>query len=209
MAILNEGKVGYAVLEINKLQSRTTGQMISNAPLATDFVCDGKEKSQTYAENGMILGYEPTNKKGNENGAIVSGKMESVKPIMYGLVYATEHMYNGYANALKNFRMDRPIDPAQEAVPYETTFGEQKHFQFYPRLYTLNPGDAFTTDAVELGTYTIETLKTALESGPVKTNVGKGYIELNSNGTSQIMAVEVTTLPDGITPAVKFRVGIA
>ena len=34
MAILNQTE-GYAVIEVNKLTSRTTGDMVANAPLAT------------------------------------------------------------------------------------------------------------------------------------------------------------------------------
>jgi hypothetical protein len=207
MAILNPNKNGYAVVEINKLNSRTTGLMVANAPLATDFTCDGKEKGQTYAENGMILAYDPTNTKGNENGAIVATKMSDVNPTAIGLVYATEHMYNTYANALKDFKIDRPVDKETEITPYEAIYGQQRHFQFYPRLFMLTPSDTFTTDAVDLGTYKdVDAVKEALEAGTaIYGTVGNGYTVLGSEA-GPLKVQKITTLPDGITPAIKFQV---
>ena len=203
MAILNQTG-GYAVVEVNKLTSRVTGDMVANAPLATDFTCSGKDgASQTYAEQGMILAYDPTNTKGNQNGAIVANTMSSVAPISYGVVFATEHMYNTYANSLKDFRMDRPIDPNSETVS-----GDKGYFQFYPRLYSFQPTDAITTNAVDLGTYTLETLKTALESGTaIYGECGAGYTKLVDAASDKtfVKVEKITTCPNGIDPAIKFR----
>lgn len=202
MAILNPNKRGYAVLEINQLASRTTGAMIADAPLATDFTCSGKEGAgQTYAENGMILTYDAASTKGNERGAIVGDGSGTT----FGLVYATEHFYNDYQKSLQDYRIDRPFD-GNEAEPYEVVYGQQRHFQFYPRLYTLAQGDKFTTDAVDLGTYTIDTLKAALEGGTkVYASIGEGYSKL-TDSADVLQVAAVTTLPDGLTPAIKFIV---
>lgn len=220
MAILNPNKPGYAVVEINKLESRTTGNMVANAPLATDFTTNGKEGGeQTYAENGMILFHDPTSKKGNRYGAIV-GKAaggegsgaEALNPTSFGLVYATEHMYDVYGNALQNFKMDRPSDPSTEATPYEAIYGQQNHFQYYPRLYMLTSSDTFTTDAIDLGDFEdIDDVRDAVETGRVYVNVqeGGGYSVLSSTNTLGVtygVVEQVTTLPDGVSPAIKIRV---
>ena len=218
MAVLTANKPGYAVVEINKLESRTTGNMIANAPLATNFLCRGKTGSQTFAENGMILFYDPTNAYGNRYGAIVGGAgeavsgasgAETVHPTSFGLVYATEHMYDIYGNALQNFKMDRPTDPDKEATPYEAIYGQQNHFQYYPRLYTLTSTDTFTTDAIDLGDYAdLDAVKAAMATGPVYANVPSdgGYTVLDAVGDNKYGVVEkITTLPDG-APAVKIRV---
>ena len=224
MAILNK-KPGYAVLEVNKLQSRTTGNMVANAPLANDFVCSGKDgATQTYAENGMILFHDPTSAKGNRYGAIVA-KAAAGNATSFGLVWATEHMYDIYGNALQNFKIDRPTDPTAEATPYEAVYGQQNHFQFYPRLYMLSSSDTFTTDAIDLGTFTYfkeadvpagttATTSNCVEkavnatNGIVYVDVDAGYSKLTtSKGAYTYGVVEkITTLPDGISPAVKIRV---
>jgi hypothetical protein len=220
MAILNPNKPGYAVVEINKLESRTTGNMVANAPLATDFTTNGKEGAeQTYAENGMILFHDPTSKKGNRYGAIVGyagagegSGAETLTPTSFGLVYATEHMYDTYSNALQNFKMDRPTDPDKEATPYEAIYGQQNHFQYYPRLYMLSSSDTFTTDAIDLGDFdNIDDVRDAVADGRVYVDVqeGGGYSVLSATQTlyKTYGVVEmVTTLPDGITPAIKIRV---
>ena len=225
MAVLNQ-KPGYAVLEINKLESRTTGNMIANAPLATNFVCNGKEGKQTYAENGMLIAFDPTaHDVGNRYGALVAldqGTDESKTEAeniaaatahevysSIGLVYATEHMYDVYGNALQNYRSDRPTDPAKEATPYEAIYGQQNHFQYYPRVYSLTTTDTFTTDAIDLGSYAdIDAVKTAVAAGPVYVDYNLGYSKLASAKTAATFGIVemVTTLPDGISPAIKIRV---
>ena len=226
MAVLTANKPGYAVLEINKLESRTTGNMIANAPLATNFVCNGKEGKQTFAENGMLIAFDPTaHGVGNRYGALVAydqgtddskteaeniaaatkhGTIASI-----GLVYATEHMYDMYSNALQNFRCDRPTDPTKEATPYEAIYGQQNHFQYYPRVYSLTTTDTFTTDAIDLGTYTdFAAAKAAVDGGTtVYVDYNLGYSKLATTKTAATYGVVemATTLPDG-APAFKIRV---
>lgn len=213
MAVLNPNKPGYAVVEINKLESRTTGNMVANAPLATDFTCNGKTgATQTFAENGMILMHDPTSKKGNRYGAIVGNEAGTTPTgvTTIGLVYATEHMYDTYGNALQNFKMDRPTDPTAEAAPYEAIYGQQNHFQYYPRVYTLTSGDTFTTDAIDLGQFSnLDAVKQALETGTVYVDFNKGYSVLKNKYTAATtfgVVEQITTLPDAISPAVKIRV---
>lgn len=213
MAVLNPNKPGYAVVEINKLESRTTGNMVANAPLATDFTCNGKTgATQTFAENGMVLMHDPTSKKGNRYGAIVGNESETTPTgvTTIGLVYATEHMYDVYGNALQNFKMDRPTDPSAEATPYEAIYGQQNHFQYYPRLYTLTSTDSFTTDAIDLGSFAdLDAVKDASDEGTVYVDFNKGYSKLTSTynaGTTFGVVEKITTLPDAISPAVKIRI---
>ena len=228
MAVLTAKKPGYAVLEINKLESRTTGNMVANAPLATNFVCNGKTGKQTFAENGMLIAFDPTaHKVGNRYGALVAydqaTKTEDGETTLdedltkatqhnvytsIGLVYATEHMYNTYANALQDFRCDRPTDPDKEATPYEAIYGQQNHFQYYPRVYSLTTTDTFTTDAIDLGTFAdLDAVKEAMEEDVVCVDYNLGYSKLSSTKTDATYGVVemVTTLPDG-APAVKIRV---
>ena len=218
MAILNPNKPGWAVVEVNKLQSRTTGNMVANAPLAKEFTCSGKDGAgQTYAENGMILYHDPTSKDGNRYGAIISGETIAngnsgaapANPTSIGLVWATEHIYDDYNKALSNYKLDRPINPDEEATPYTVPYGQQKHYQFYPRLYMLSSSDTFTTDAVDLGEIAdLDALKAAVANGVVYVNVADGYSLLSTTKTDKTYGVVemVTTLPNGFDPAVKIRV---
>lgn len=228
MAVLNPAKKGngYAVLEVNKLESRTTGNMVANAPLATNFTCKGintADGTQTFAENGMILYHDATSDKGNRYGAIVGTPTDASVP---GLVWATEHIYDDYNKQLSNFKMDRPMDPTEEATPYNAPYGQQKHYQFYPRLYVLGPTDTFTTDAIDLGTFTYLTIAdataasaTASTSNCVEKALASGIVYVNypanggysvlagSKGDSTYGVVEkITTLPNGFDPAIKVRV---
>lgn len=221
MAMLNKGKYGYAVLEVNKLESRTTGNMVANCPLATDFTCTGKDgEGQKYAENGMILFHDPTSKKGNRYGAIIGDGAAENDAATYGLVWATEHIYDDFNKQLSNFRLDRPMDPEKEATPYSVPYGQQLHYQFYPRLYVLGPTDTFTTDAIDMGEFVktvegeeypdLDAVAAAMEEGQVFVNLptNGGYSILSATREADTYGVveQITTLPNDLDPAIKIRV---
>lgn len=111
----------YAALEVNRLQSRTTGQMIAQAPFKAGFTCTGVDgASQNFAENGMLLTYDPATHTivGDGKGSVI------------GLVHNSEIYYRDDARALSDY-----------FIPADS----------YARLYILTLGDTFTTNAVAGG----------------------------------------------------------
>lgn len=194
-----EGK--YAIVEINQLASRTTGAMIADAPLATNFQTVGKESdTQKFAENGMILYFDPTadrtDSDKNGKGAFVgTGKAG----LSYGLLYSTEHLYDTYNKDLASFKIN---------IPTTTPLGGS-HFEDYPRVYTLAINDKFTTDAVVDDESLIDTIGTQTVYG----DAAGGYIKLTTTAPSigpVLVAIEKTTTPASyggvVEPAVKFMV---
>lgn len=118
----NDGK--YAVLEGNLLSARKTGQVKAQLPLnESDFENDP-------AENGMVLIYDEVDgsvrKPADDEGSLGSSDNKTDEKVM--LHFSVEKLYNVREQSLADF-----------ALP----LGE-----FYPRLYELNKGDKFTTDAV-------------------------------------------------------------
>lgn len=202
----------YAIVEINQMASRTTGAMIADAPLASNFQTVGKESdTQNFAENGMILYFDPTASRtdGDKNGKgafVGTGKAG----LSYGLVYSTEHLYDTYNKDLASFKM---------TIPTTTPLGGS-HFEDYPRVYTLAINDKFTTDAVvdadqEEGEPDGEggTLMDLIGTQTIYGNAAGGYIKLSTTVPTVgpvLVAIEKTTTPasyGGVTePAVKFMV---
>lgn len=188
----------YAIVEINQMASRTTGAMIADAPLASNFQTVGKESdTQNFAENGMILYFDPTaSRTDGDKGAFVgTGKAG----LSYGLVYSTEHLYDTYNKDLASFKM---------TIPTTTPLGGS-HFEDYPRVYTLAINDKFTTDAVVDGESLIDTIGTQTVYG----DAAGGYIKLSTTAPTVgpvLVAIEKTTTPASyggvVEPAVKFMV---
>jgi len=180
-ATKKDGK--YAVVEINQLASRTTGAMIANAPLANDFKTNGKTSAtQDFAENGMILYFDPTATAptidGREKGAFVGAAKAGLS---YGLVFSTEHFYDTYNKDLASFRIDK--------ADAGTLFSQ------YPRVYTLAMNDKFTTDAVD---DTEGTLVTKIGKEVVYGEAKGGYITLTQTKPTVgpvLQAIEKTTTP--------------
>lgn len=196
----------YAIVEVNQLASRTTGAMIADAPLAKNFTTVGKERdAQDFAENGMILYFDPTADRastadGKTKGAWVGTAQDGLS---YGLVFSTEHFYDSYNRDLASFKITKPQDN-------NMLIGSQ--FEHSPRVYTLAMNDKFTTDAVvyddtesimdKIGT-------TTLVYGEAK----GGYIALTETKPTigpVLVAIEKTTTPASyggvVEPAVKFIV---
>lgn len=127
------------------------------------------------AENGMILRV----KKADHEICFADASAENQ---LYALNYSSEHMYDERKPGLKNFA---------------TTPGE-----FYPRVGYLAVGDLWTTNCVDLGSYTSAAdVVTALSSGEVYAAVGtQGAVVLGSDAPSVgpvIQVIKKTTMPDG------------
>lgn len=191
----------YAIVEINQMASRTTGAMIADAPLAKDFKTVGKESdTQEFAENGMILYFDPTAERTdtdrNGKGAFVGTAKEGLS---YGLLFSTEHLYDNFNKDLASFKMNKPTKALLGGT----------HFEDYPRVYTLAMNDKFTTDAVIDDDELIDTIGTQTVYGDAK----GGYITLTTTAPTVgpvLQAIEKTTTPASyggiVEPAVKFMV---
>jgi len=115
----NDGQ--YAVLEGNFLSAKKTGQIKAQLPLSDDFT------KNEPAENGMCLVYDriagevrtPEGTEGPE------GDLTDERVLLH---FSVEKLYDSQRPELASFAV-KPGD-------------------VYPRLYQLNVGDTFTTDAV-------------------------------------------------------------
>ena len=197
----------YAIVEINQMASRTTGAMIADAPLASNFKTVGKESdTQEFAENGMILYFDPTASRTDGyrkgKGAFVGTAKAGLS---YGLLFSTEHLYDNYNKDLASFKMNKP----------STTLLGGTHFEDYPRVYTLAMNDKFTTDAVIDGDGGDSSPKLIdkIGSETIYGQANGGYITLTKTVPTVgpvLQAIEKTTTPASyggvVEPAVKFMV---
>lgn len=87
--LIPEGK--HAVLEINKMEARTTGAMVADRPFVV-LNGEGKHVTDACLDNGTIAFYDTT-KIG----------VTPANAIGCGLVYNTEHMYDERAKDLASF----------------------------------------------------------------------------------------------------------
>ena len=129
----------------------------------------------TPAENGMIL----TVKKASREICFADSSAENQ---LYALNYSSEHMYDERTPGLKNFRL----------VPGE----------FYPRVGYLAAGDLWTTNCIDLGTYSsVAGVAAALTNSTVYAAVGtQGAPVLGTAAPSVgpvIQVIKKTTMPDG------------
>lgn len=195
----------YAIVEVNQLASRTTGAMIADAPLAKDFKTVGKEgDTQEFAENGMILYFDPTADRastadGKTKGAWVGTAKEGLS---YGLVFSTEHFYDSYNRDLASFKITKPQDD-------NMLVGSQ--FEHSPRVYTLAMNDKFTTDAVVNDD--TDSLADKIGTSVVYGEAKGGYIVLTETKPTVgpvLQAIAKTTTPASyggvVETAIKFMV---
>lgn len=189
---------GYGQLELNQFAAPRDGRIEAQLPLdsAKFHKAYANYKGTNYnvdvpAEVGMILVVDKAGRK--ITAAAPTGKE------MYALNYSTEHMYDEREPQLRKFCMY----PAETGYDFRSNLYDD----FYPRMGFLAIGDRFTTNTVEVGDLTKETLGDAL--GQFAGPNADGYWELKgeevpANGpVAQV--VEVTTMPDG-APAVKLMV---
>ena len=129
------------------------------------------------AENGMVLRV----KKADHEICYADA---SAANQLYALNYTTEHMYDERKPGLKNFA---------------TAPGE-----FYPRLGYLAPGDLWTTNCVDLGTYaSADAVAAAMTNATVYAAAGtKGAVVFGAAAPSVgpvMQVIKKTTMPDGQT----------
>lgn len=195
----------YAIVEVNQLASRTTGAMIADAPLAKNFTTVGKEgDTQDFAENGMILYFDPTADRastadGKTKGAWVGTAKDGLS---YGLVFSTEHFYDSYNRDLASFKITKPQDS-------NMLVGSQ--FEHSPRVYTLAMNDKFTTDAVVDDD--TDSLADKIGTSVVYGEAKGGYIVLTETKPTVgpvLQAIAKTTTPASyggvVETAIKFMV---
>lgn len=128
------------------------------------------------AENGMILVVKKNKKEIGFADASAANQL-------YALNYSAEHIYDERTPGLRNFKLEATND-------------------FYPRVGYLAAGDLWTTNCIDLGTYTsMADVATALENGNVYGTVGtQGAVVLGATPAAVgpvIQVVKKTTMPDG------------
>lgn len=160
-------------------------------PNQVTFTRDGRIEAQlpfynadpdVKCENGMLLAVDYA--AGNVSFPVASDTR------VIGVNYTSEEIYNQRTPGLKNFYIG--------AEGYDVC----------PRIGFLTIGEKYTTNTVELGTYTVDTLKTAVNGGTAvyggaSTN---GYTALSDTKPTfgpVLKVIKVTDLPDGQV-AVKF-----
>ena len=164
-------KNGYGQLELNQVAFRRDGRIEAQCKIADGIA---------HIENGMLLAVN------NMNRTVDFVKTGNVHPV--ALHYSSEHMYDGRANALKDFRLDAN--------------------SFLPRMGYLSAGDKYTTNTVcyDESKYASEDLfLAALGTKPMYAHAHTdGYHLVNETASGAIaLAVAATTMPDGQN-AVKF-----
>jgi hypothetical protein len=142
---------------------------------------DSTDFANIKAENGMLLVVDEVGRKVN---------LPKTGKEVVMLHFSAEKRYDDHKNDLGQFAL---------------SVGES-----YPRLYALAIGDTFTTNAVDMGTYTTETIDAAITAGAVYGTAGTdGYIHLANapveGAAVQLQAIKWTTMPNG-DPGIKFAV---
>ena len=165
---------GYGQVELNNVAFRRDGRI--EAQCALDTAAFG---AQDVCENGMILRVDKANKKITYCDASAANQL-------YALNYTSEHMYDERKPGLKNFKL------------VSAAAGED----FLPRVGYLAAGDLFTTNCIDLGSYTSALdVATALASGEVYAAAGtQGAIVLDDSAPSVgpvMQVIKKTTMPDG------------
>jgi len=162
-------------------------------PNQVTFTRDGRIEGQlpfynvdpdVKCENGMLLAVDYV------EGQITFPVASDARVI--GINYTSEELYDARTPGLKNFYIGA------------------EGYNVNPRIGFLTVGERFTTNTVELGTYTAATLKTAIATGTaVYGGIGvDGYITISDTKPTfgpVLQAIKVTDLPDG-QAAVKFVV---
>lgn len=165
---------GYGQVELNNVAFRRDGRI--EAQCALDTAAFG---ANSVCENGMILRVDKAHKKITYCDASAANQL-------YALNYTSEHMYDERKPGLKNFRL------------VSAAAGED----FLPRVGYLAAGDLFTTNCVDLGTYSsVADVVSALGSGNVFAAAGtEGAIVIQGTAPSVgpvMQVVKKTTMPDG------------
>lgn len=128
------------------------------------------------AENGMVLRV----KKAAHQICFCDSSAENQ---LYALNYSSEHMYDERRPGLKNFKLDATND-------------------FLPRVGYLAAGDLWTTNCIDLGTYSsVADVAAALTNSEVFAAAGtQGAVVLGSAAPSVgpvMQVIKKTTMPDG------------
>ena len=165
-------KIGYGQLELNNVAFRRNGNVEAQCALAENL---------EYIENGMLLAVN------NMARTVDYAKSGNTLPV--ALHYSAEHMYEGRANGLKDFRLEKN--------------------SFLPRLGYLIAGDKYITNTVKYDESKYATEEAFLEALGTKAMYAHadtdGYHLVNETATNAIaLAVAAATLPDG-QKAVKFQ----
>lgn len=174
---------GYGQVELNNVAFRRDGRIEAQCALDTSAFSsnNGTDGKPLYAENGMIV-------RVNKAGRKIGFADASAENQLLALMYSTEHMYDERKPGLKNFKMD----------PVAMANGQD----FYPRVGYLAVADLWTTNCVDLGTYSnAAAVVSALASGEVYATAGtQGAAVLSPAAPSKGLVLQVvkkTTMPDG------------
>lgn len=173
---------GYGQVELNNVAFRRDGRIEAQCALDT-----AAFTSSVPCENGMIVVVKKADHK-------ISFADASAKNQLYALNYSTEHMYDERKPGLKNFKL------------VSAAAGED----FLPRVGYLAAGDLWTTNCVDLGSYTSAAdVAAALTNGVVYAAAGtQGAAVLTSAAPTVgpvLQVIKKTTMPDG-TDAFQFQV---
>ena len=165
---------GYGQVELNNVAFRRDGRIEAQCALDT-----AAFTSSVPCENGMIVVVKKADHK-------ISFADASAKNQLYALNYSAEHMYDERKPGLKNFKL------------VSAAAGED----FLPRVGYLAAGDLWTTNCVDLGSYTSAAdVAAALTNGVVYAAAGtQGAAVLTSAAPTVgpvMQVIKKTTMPDG------------
>lgn len=199
-------KDGYGQLELNQVAWPRDGRIEAQCALdANDFSTGPNDtEDKVVCQNGMILVVD------NITRTIRLPKADDTNAI-YAINYSAEHLYDERAQGLKNFKLY-----AQPATAVKTGAGKAGRiwpgYDFFPRLGYMATGDKFTTNTVELGDITLDTIKTELAKADGERYFGgvstTGDIAISTTVPTNgpvLQVIKVTTMPDGCD-ALKFQV---
>ena len=173
---------GFGQVELNNVAFRRDGRI--EAQCALDTAAFG---TNVPCENGMILRVKKAEHKITFCDASAANQL-------YALNYSSEHMYDERKPGLKNFYLK------------SAAAGED----FLPRVGYLAPGDLFTTNCIDLGSYaSVGAVEADLVSGEVFAAAGTQGAAVLSNAAAVsglvMQVIKKTTMPDG-TDGFQFQV---
>lgn len=165
---------GYGQVELNNVAFRRDGRIEAQCALDT-----AAFTSSVPCENGMIVVVKKAEHK-------ISFADASAANQLYALNYSAEHMYDERKPGLKNFKL------------VSAAAGED----FLPRVGYLAAGDLWTTNCVDLGSYTSAAdVVAALTNSVVYAAAGtQGAAVLTSAAPTVgpvMQVIKKTTMPDG------------
>lgn len=194
---------GYGQLELNQVAWPRDGRIEAQCALSPeDFNTGITGDEKPYCENGMILAVD------NVTRTIRLPK-DADENTIFAINYSAEHLYDERKQNLKDFKLH-----AQPANAVKAGAGRVGRiwpgYDFFPRLGYMSTGDKFTTNTVELGELTYDTIAEGLKTG-TKYFGGisdDGYIAVATTVPALgpvLQIIKATTMPDG-QPALKFQV---